>query len=97
MNLEWSGFVYAVTTFTTIALGHILVLRLHPVVGTRLGFPLIALGVLILILSGLTADNLFSGILGIVGVTTFWNGIEFFRQQKRVQREKQSHEIPKPN
>ena len=90
MNLEWSGLVFAVTTFTTIALGHVLVLRLHPVLGIRLGIPLIILGVLVLAFSGTTANGLLFGILGIVGVTTCWDGIEFFRQEKRVQRENQS-------
>jgi hypothetical protein len=87
MNIQWAGLAFAVTTFTTIGFGHVLVRRLHPLFGTRLGIPLIALGVLILILSMITTSDLLSGILGIVAVTSFWDGIEFFRQQKRVQRE----------
>ena len=88
MNIEWAGLVLAVTTVSTIAIGHVLVRRLHPIFGTRPGIPLMVLGVTILLLSGQTPNNLLSGVLGIVGVTTFWDGVEFFRQEKRVQREK---------
>ena len=97
MNLEWAGLVLAATTVSTIAIGHVLVRRLHPILGTRLGIPFIVLGVTILILSGQTPSNLLSGVLGIVGVTTFWDGIEFFRQEKRVQRENQSRSDTKPS
>ena len=88
MNVEWAGLIFAATTVSTIAIGHVLVRRLHPVFGTRPGTPFMIFGVTILILSGLTPNNLLSGVLGIVGLTTFWDGIEFFRQEKRAQREK---------
>lgn len=94
MNLQWAGLIFAVATFTTIGLGHVLVLRLHPRFGTRPGLPLILLGLTILFFSLLTPNDLLSGILGILAVTTSWDGIEFFRQEKRVQRERKMERKP---
>jgi hypothetical protein len=37
MNFQWAGLLLAATTFGTIAIGHILVHRLHPKLGTRPG------------------------------------------------------------
>jgi hypothetical protein len=34
----------------------------------------------------LSASNLFSGILGLTGMTLAWDGIEFYRQEKRLRR-----------
>ena len=86
MTLQWSGFALAITTFMTIGIGHVLVRRLHPKFGTRLGIPFMLAGGVVMFLSLFTANELMSGILGIVSITTFWDGIEFFRQEKRVKR-----------
>ena len=86
MTLQWSGIVLAITTFVTIGAGHVLVRRLHPKFGTRLGIPFMLAGGVLMFASLFLADNLVSGFLGIFAITTFWDGIEFFRQEKRVQR-----------
>jgi hypothetical protein len=85
MNFQWAGLLLATTTFGTIAIGHILVRRLHPRLGTRPGIPLLLLGVGVMVASALVKSNHLSGVLGIVAITTIWDGIEFFRQEKRVQ------------
>ena len=84
MNLEIAGLVLAATTFLTIAVGHVLVRRLHPIFGVRPGIPFMLLGVAIMILSLFIAANLWSAVLGILAITFFWDGIEFYRQEKRV-------------
>ena len=89
MTLQWSGLVLAITTFVAIGVGHVLVRRLHPKFGTRLGIPFMLAGGAVMFLSLFTANELMSGILGIVSITTFWDGIEFFRQEKRVSRERE--------
>ncbi len=86
MSLQFAGIILAITSFATIAVGHILVRRLTPTFGTRLGLPFIILGVVILIGSGFVVNNTLSGVLGIVAITTIWDGIEFFRQVKRIQK-----------
>jgi hypothetical protein len=86
MKLQWAGLVFAFVIFSTIAIGHFLVRWLHPIFGTRLGLPFILLGVLVTILSLDVGNHILSGILGILGITTIWDGIEFFRQEKRVQQ-----------
>jgi len=88
MNLQWAGIVLAVTTFATIAFGHVLVRRLHARYGTRPAIPLFLAGGVVLFSSLLAAGDLLSGVLGITAVTLLWDGVEMYRQEKRVQREK---------
>ena len=70
----------------TIAAGHVLVRRLYARFGTRPAVPLFLLSALVLLASLFITGNLLSGVLGITGVTIFWDGIEMFRQGKRMQR-----------
>jgi hypothetical protein len=86
MSIQWAGLLFAVTTFTAIAIGHVLVRRLHPKLGTRPGIPLVMLGVGVMVISALVKSNHTSGVLGIIAITTIWDGIEFYRQEKRDQR-----------
>jgi drug/metabolite transporter (DMT)-like permease len=88
MSLQPAGIVLALATFITIAVGHVLVRRLHPRWRTRPGLPFFVLGALVLLSSFLVESNLLSGVLGIFAVTFIWDGIEFFRQEKRYLREK---------
>ena len=85
--LEWAGMVLAGVTFISIAIGHILVRRLYARFGTRPAIAFFGLGALVLAGSFVTQNNLFSGILGLVAITLVWDGIEMYRQQKRMQRE----------
>jgi len=85
-DLQPAGTILAAASFATIGIGHVLVRRLQPIFGTRLGVPFILLGVGIMAVSTRVASDLLSGILGIVAITTFWDGIEFFRQEKRVRQ-----------
>lgn len=89
-GLQWAGPVLALCTFATIAIGHILVRRLHARFRTRPAIPFFVLGGLILLISLFAQVDLISGILGIVGITFTWDGIEIFRQEKRLQRESSS-------
>ncbi len=89
MNLQWAGPILAVVTFATIGIGHVLVRRLHARFGTRPAIPLFALGLLVLIVSLFTRDDLFSAVLGITAITLLWDGIEMYRQEQRVRRERE--------
>jgi hypothetical protein len=86
MTFQLAGIVLSLTTFVTIAAGHVFVRRLYPIFGTRLGIPFMLAGGVIMIFSLLFANTLVSAVLGIVSITTFWDGIEFFRQEKREQK-----------
>ena len=86
MIIQWAGLVLAITTFVTIAAGHILVRRLHPKFGTQPGIPFMVLGGAVMVVSIFIENNLLSGVFGIVAITTFWDGLEFFRQEKRVEK-----------
>lgn len=84
--LQWAGPVLALTTFITIAAGHVLVRRLHRRFSTGPAAPFFILGAAILLFSLFQKDNLLSGVLGILAVTFAWDGIEIYRQEKRTRR-----------
>lgn len=88
MSLQWAGIVLALTTFATIGMGHVLVRRLHARYGTRPAIPLFLAGGFVLLFSMMAAGDLLSGVLGITAITLLWDGVEMYRQEKRVQREK---------
>jgi len=84
MSLQWAGVMLAVVTFAAIAAGHVLVRGLHARYGTRPALPLFIIGGLVLIGSLAARDNLLSGALGITAITVLWDGIEIYRQEKRM-------------
>ncbi len=88
MNLQPAGVVLAVTTFATIGLGHVMVRRFHALWGTRPAPVFFLLSVLVMAGAFATPSNLLSGVLGITAATLFWDGVEIYRQEKRMQREK---------
>ena len=88
LSLQWAGPVLALTTFVTIGIGHVLVRKLHARFGTRPAIPFFILGGIVLLISLFSEINLVSAILGITGITLVWDGIEIYRQEKRMQREK---------
>ena len=87
MTIQWAGLILAGVTFGTIGFVHVLVRRLHARFGTRPAAPLFILGALILFLSLLFQDNLLSGAFGIISITVLWDGVEIYRQEKRMRRE----------
>lgn len=86
-SFQWAGPILALTTFATIGIGHVLVRRLHARYSTRPALPFFVLGGLVLLSSVFISTDSISAILGITGITLAWDGIEIFRQEKRMQRE----------
>ena len=86
MTLQWAGPVLAVLTFGTIALGHVAVRKLNYRYGTKPAPVFLLLGLGFLALSLLVTSNLASAALGIVGMTTLWDAVEFVRQEERIRR-----------
>jgi hypothetical protein len=76
----------ALVTFGTIAAGHVLVRRLHARYGTRPAPPLFLIGGLVLAGSLGASSDLLSGVLGITAITILWDGVEIYRQEKRMKR-----------
>ncbi len=86
LELQWAGPVFAAVTFLTIWWGHVLVRIVHFYMGTRPA-PAIFLGGLLLLLgSTQTGNDLLGGICGIVGLTLLWDAFELFRQEARVRQ-----------
>jgi len=86
VNVQWVGPVYGLLTVLTIGLGHTLVRWLHARWCTRFGLPLMILGGTLLYESTQIGGNLWAGALGIVALTTIWDGVEIFRQAQRASR-----------
>jgi hypothetical protein len=87
MSLQWAGAILAFVTFATIGIGHVLVRRLHARFGTRPALPFFGLGLVVMVLSLAVHSNLLSAVLGLTAITLLWDGIEMFRQEKRLQRD----------
>jgi len=85
-TMEWAGPVLALTTFAAIGIGHVLVRRLFPVLGTRAAPVFWMLGLGTYYASLRSMNDLVSSVLGVVAITLIWDGIEFLRQKKRVER-----------
>lgn len=88
MTLQWAGLILAGVTFGTIGFGHVLVRHLHAQYGTRPAAPLFLAAGAVLLGSVLASGDLLSGVLGITGITLLWDGVEMYRQEKRMQHEK---------
>lgn len=86
MNLQWAGPVLALTTFVTIGAGHVMVRRFQARFGTRPAVPFFLCGALVLLGSMLVSGNLLSAVLGVTAITLLWDGLEIYRQEKRVQQ-----------
>jgi len=86
MNLQFIGVILALTTFASIGVGHVLVRRLYPLLGIKAAPLFWALGILTYYASVSQESDTWSSVLGVVAVTLIWDGIEFLRQKKRVER-----------
>lgn len=86
-SLQWAGIVLAAVTFITIGIGHVLVRRLYARYGTRPAIPFFFSGAVVLLASMLVQNNLLSAVLGLTAITLAWDGIEMYRQEKRILRE----------
>jgi uncharacterized membrane protein len=87
MNIQWVGIILAFVTFATIGIGHVLVRRLYARFGTRPALPFFGLGLLVMALALVARSDLLSAVLGLTAITLLWDGIEMYRQEKRMQRD----------
>lgn len=86
MNLNWIGLTAALATFFGIWFGHVAVRKIE-FITINLWIPSIiawGLGVVAEIGATFSLNKHFATTLGIVGVTLLWDGLEFWRQQKRI-------------
>ncbi|HBS12268.1 MAG TPA: hypothetical protein DEO36_06975 [Flavobacteriaceae bacterium] len=81
---NYVGPILAVTVFVTIGIGHVAVRYLNYHLGTKPGIPLFIIGFSLLIYTMYVPSDLWSSVVGIIGMTTVWDGIEMYRQEKRI-------------
>ena len=82
------GIIAAIITFVTIAFGHIMVREVeYRIVRIQVAiFLVILVGIGFEIASLSVQTNALSAVFGIMGITFLWDGLEFYRQQKRVMK-----------
>jgi hypothetical protein len=86
---QWVGPISAAATVISIGLGHHLVRKTHARFGPRPGLAFFLLGLIVVYTSLNTPGDLASSLLGIFGITFLWDGLEMFRQERRMQRAQQ--------
>ena len=84
MSMQWAGPIFAATTIVTIAAGHHLVRKLNYHFGKWPALPLFVLGGGVFCASFAVSNDILSGVLGIVGLTTVVDGLEVIKQEKRI-------------
>lgn len=86
MEINWTGAAAALATFVGVWLGHVIVRAVEArVVSLRLPIAVcIGLGFGLEIASLFTRSAPAAAALGILGLTSLWDALEFFRQEKRV-------------
>jgi hypothetical protein len=96
MEINVIGLASAVATFLSVWVGHVSVRKIEREV-ERVWIPsLIAFisGIGLELASFWTQSLVLSTVCGIVGVTLFWDSVEFYRQQKRI---KEGHAPANPH
>ena len=88
MDLNWIGLIAALSTFFGIWLGHVAVRKVEFISPTIWLPSLVAFAFgLFLEIGSLWSRNLYiSAALGIFGITLLWDALEFWRQQRRVEK-----------
>ena len=86
MSIQWIGIITAITTFTGVWIGHVAVRKIEYVTSNLWLPSLVAIlaGLILEFLSLISKHHMLSASLGIFAVTLLWDGIEFWRQQRRV-------------
>ncbi|MFZ5909786.1 MAG: DUF4491 family protein [Chloroflexota bacterium] len=96
MHINWIGPIAALSTFLGIWWGHVLVRKIEAA-SAHLWLPAggaVLLGILLEAVALRARDPLLAAACGIAGVTCLWDAVEFYRQQKRVQK---GHAPANPN
>jgi short subunit fatty acids transporter len=85
---HFNGLILGITVIAGIWSGHVLVRQIE-FTTSDLRVPVILffmVGILLACLSLVIQSDILSGVLGILGIILFWNGIEIRHQEKRVRK-----------
>lgn len=96
LDLNLVGLASAAATFFGVWIGHVSVRRIEREV-ERIWIPSVlafVLGIALELAAFWTSSRVISAVCGIVGVTLLWDALEFYRQQKRIQK---GHAPANPN
>jgi len=96
MQINWIGVTAALSAFVGVWLGHVSVRKLERE-SLQLWKPsltALVIGLGLEAASFLTSSRALSTMFGILGVTLLWDALEFYRQQRRIQR---GHAPANPN
>ena len=88
MNLNYIGFVAAISTFFGVWFGHVAVRKIESISPT-IGLPTLifaAIGIALEWVSLSTSNLFLATASGILGFTFLWDALEFTRQQNRIKK-----------
>ena len=83
--MNFSGLVLGAVMVLAIGFGHVLVVKWEYQLGAK-WWPLLIVGLFLIIASVLVESKLLSGCLGIIGVVFLYSIHELFKQKERVAR-----------
>jgi len=86
--MNFDGLIVAALTVAAIWLGHIWVVQLHRISGTKLWVLPLVLGALLTVGSLFSESTVVSAVLAIFGVTFFWGIKELFEYSEKASTEK---------
>lgn len=84
MIFNYYGFIIGVIMLVATGIGHIIVIKGEYFFGVKLWSLFLILGILSILLSFITNNNILSATLGIVGITFLWGIHELLKQRERV-------------
>jgi hypothetical protein len=85
--MNFNGIIIALATGLLIWFGHVWVVKLHSVSGTKLWFVPLILGIVCVVVSIVAPDNLTSAITAIAAVTFFWGIKELFEYKEKLTKQ----------
>ncbi len=80
---KFSGIIIAVVALAGIGFGHVFVRKFTYRYGIKFAPLVLVIGLGLMYLS-LHYSDLWSAIMGVFGITVVWDGVEIYRQEKRI-------------
>ena len=85
--MNFNGIIIALATGLLIWFGHVWVVKLYNISGTKLWFVPLILGIVCVVVSIISPSNLASAIMAIAALTFFWGIKELFEYKEKLTKQ----------